>query len=100
MAKQYIQLGNMIFEVLKPSTYIPKSEGQLEDCYTKPSKIKKSIMNDWWFWANSISGTVKIWVTSFNYRFFSLGGEMWDETNKHYAFYITYKRQQIWEVID
>lgn len=85
-------LGGVEFEVIKPTSYIPPCKGQLEDCYSKPSDCKKRIMSDWWFWANSIPGTVKMWVSSYNIYFFTLGGEIWNTDNKHYAFYITRTR--------
>lgn len=99
VVKQYMFLGNVPFEVMKPSSCIPTCKGQLEDCYKKPSQYKKQIMSDWWFWANTIPGTVRMWVHSYNVNFFTLGGEMWDEKGKHYAFYITHTRCEIWEVI-
>lgn len=99
MAKQYMFLGGVPFEVMKPTSYIPTCKGQLVDCYSKPSDSKKEIMRKWWFWAKSIPGTVEMWVSSYNVYFFTLGGEIWDTDNKHYAFYITRTRNEIWEVI-
>lgn len=99
MAKQYILLGTEIFQLIKPSSYIPSCKGKLEDCYSRPSGKKKAIYDSWRKWAESIPGTVEMWVSSYNVNFFTLGGEIWDIDNKHYAFYITRTRKEIWEVI-
>lgn len=99
MAKQYMILGGIAFQLLKPSSYIPTCKGQLEDCYSRPSSRKKSIYDSWWKWSKSIPGTVEMWVSSYNTNFFTLGGEIWVNENNHFAFYITYKHQEVWSVI-
>lgn len=99
MAKQYMLLGGIAFQILKPSSYIPRCKGKLEDCYSKPSDIKKAIYDSWWEWAKSIPGTVEMWVSSYNVSFFTLGGEIWDTDNNHYAFYITKTRNEVWRII-
>ncbi len=100
MAKQYMNIGGRVFDVKKSSTWIPSCKGQLRDCYNRPSDTKKSIMQSWWDWANTIPGTVTMWVHSYNCNFFTIGGEMRDIENRHYAFLITRTRQEIWRVIE
>lgn len=99
MAAKYMNIGGINFHVNKPSAYIPDCKGQLEDCYKKPSIIKRQIMSDWWFWASQLPFSVKMWVASYNCNFFTIGGEFWDG-DIHYAFYITHTRQEVWEVIE
>lgn len=97
MAK-YMNLGGIFFKVLKPSAYLPDCRGQLEECYKRPSKTKKEIMTDWWFWATQLPMDVKMWIASYNFNVFTIGGEFWHD-EKHYAFYITKTRREVWEVI-
>ena len=99
MKKQFMNVNGEQFLLLQPNKWIPSSKGQLEDCYIKPSSRKKAIYDSWWEWACTIPGDVSIWVHSFNCHFFTLGGEIWNDTG-HWAFYITYTRQEIWKVVE
>lgn len=96
---KYMNLGGIYFKVINSSSHIPDCKGQLEDCYKNPSHIKRQIMSDWWFWASQLPFEVKLWVSSFNTNFFTLGGEFW-VSHTHFAFYITRTRTEVWEVIN
>lgn len=95
--KKYMIVGDIKFLVKQPNSWIPSSKGQLEDCYKKPSSRKKAIYQTWWEWACSLPGQVTIWVHSYNTNFFTLGGEIWNDSG-HWAFYISYTRHEIWRV--
>ena len=94
-----MNVGGEQFRVIEPCSYIPACRGQLKDCYTRPSTRKKAIYDGWWEWLSLLPGYGEMWIVSYNCCFFTIGGELWID-EKHYAFYITYTRQEIWEVIE
>ena len=99
MARQvkFMNVGGKVFTVKQSNSWIPSCKGQLEDCYSTPSSMKKAIYDSWYEWACNIQGS--IWVHSFNCCFFTIGGEIWVD-KVHWAFYITHTRQEIWKLVE
>lgn len=106
--KQYIELNNRTFEVkkLKDEVYSLKYR-TLNDCYVKPSLIKREIYDDWRKWfleikyeANSDYDYGILTILSYNVRFFTIGIEVYNKVDELIGYlYITKTRQEFWKVV-
>lgn len=102
--KHYVELNNRTFEVKKlkgkPQTLEYRS---LDDCYKKPSALKRDIYNDWYKWLayNELSNYEYgiLTVLSYNSMIFTLGAEVYNKKGELIGYlYITKTRQELWLV--
>ena len=105
--KQYIKLNYRIFEVKKLKGEVHDLKYRtLNDCYAKPSLIKREIYDDWNKWltelkdeANSGYGYGRLTILSYNVRFFTIGIEVYNKVDELIGYlYITKTRQEFWTV--
>ena len=104
--KQYIELNNVTFEVKKAKGELhPMKEVRtLEDCYARPSAIKKAIYSDWFNWYLTVESPkyqlVNMTIQSYNVNMFTIRMDVFD--TKTYGFigylYITKTRQEFWTI--
>ena len=104
--KQYIELNYETFEVKKAKGELhPMEEVRtLDDCYAKPSAIKKAIRNDWFDWYLSVESPkyqlVNMSIQSYNINMFTIRIDVFD--TKTYEFigyiYITKTRHEFWAI--
>ena len=104
--KQYIKLNNESFEVKKvkgelhPTTQVRS----LEDCYAKPSSVKRAIYNDWFNWYLTVDSPdyeiVNMTIQSYNANMFTIRMDVFDTKTKEFIGYldITKTRQEFWRV--
>lgn len=102
--KRYIELNNVTFKVrhFKGELYPMKEVRTLDDCYAKPSDIKKAIWNDWFDWYLSTDSAdyqiVKMTIQSYNTCMFTIRMDVFD--TKTYEFigclYITKTSNEFW----
>lgn len=106
--KQYIELNNKTFEVKKLKHEVcPLKYRTLNDCYVKPSSIKREIYDDWRKWflelkdeANSDYGYGIFTILSYNVRFFTIGIEVYNKVDELIGYlYITKTRQEFWKLV-
>lgn len=79
----------------------------LNDCYVKPSLIKREIYDDWYKWllelkgeANSGYGYGRLTILSYNVQFFTIGIEVYNKVDELIGYlYITKTRQEFWKVV-
>lgn len=105
--KQYIELNNRTFEIKKLKDEVHDLKYRtLNDCYVKPSLIKREIYDDWYKWltelkdeANSDYGYGRLTILSYNVRFFTIGIEVYNKVDELIGYlYITKTRQEFWTV--
>lgn len=77
----------------------------LNDCYVKPSLLKREIYDDWYKWltelkdeANSDYRYGRLTILSYNVRFFTIGIEVYKVHELIGYLYITKTRQEFWIV--
>lgn len=78
----------------------------LNDCYVKPSLIKREIYDDWRKWLTELKDEVnsgydygKLTILSYNPRFFTIGIEVYNKVDELIGYlYITKTRQEFWKV--
>ena len=104
--KQHIELNNEVFEVKKvkgelcPITQVRT----LEDCYARPSEVKKEIYKQWFEWYLTVESPkyqiVNMSIQSYNVNMFTIRMDVFD--TKTYEFigyiYITKTRQEFWTI--
>lgn len=105
--KQYIELNNRTFEMKKLKSEVHDLKYRtLNDCYVKPSLIKREIYDDWYKWltelkdeANSDYGFGRLTILSYNVMFFTIGIEVYNNVDELIGYlYITKTRQEFWTV--
>ena len=105
--KQYIELNNRTFEMKKLKGEVHDLKYRtLNDCYVKPSLIKREIYDDWYKWltglkdeANSDYGYGRLTILSYNVRFFTIAIEVYNKVDELIGYlYITKTRQEFWIV--
>ena len=104
--KQYIELNNVTFKVkkVKGELHPMKEVRTLEDCYAKPSAIKKAIYNDWFNWYLTVDSPdyqiVNMSIHSYNVKMFTICMDVFD--TKTYGFigclYISKTRHEFWTI--
>lgn len=103
--KRYIELNNKTFEVKKLKGEVhPLEYRTLDDCYDKPSSLKRDIYGDWHNWLVELAncgqteyGYGLFTVSSFNCMFFTLSAEVYNKVGKLIGYlYITKTRQELW----
>ena len=105
--KQYIELNNRTFEVKKLKGEVhPLEYRTLDDCYVKPSSLKRGIYDDWDKWLVELAncgqsgyGYGLFTVLSYNTMMFTLGAEVYNKVGELIGYlYITKARQEFWSV--
>lgn len=104
--KHYIKLNNVTFEIkkVKGELHPMKEVRTLEDCYAKPSAIKKAIYNDWFNWYLTVdSPDYKIGnmsIHSYNVMMFTICMNVFDTKTHGFigCLYITKTRQEFWTI--
>ena len=104
--KRHIELNNETFEVKKAKGELhPMKEVRtLEDCYARPSYIKKGIWNDWFDWYLSVESPkyqiVNMSIQSYNVNMFTIRMDVFDTKTHGFIgyIYITKTRQEFWTV--
>lgn len=104
--KKFVELNNETFEVKKVKGELhPMIEVRtLDDCYAKPSAIKKAIWNEWFNWYLSVESPkyqiVNMSIQSYNVNMFTIRMDVFDA--KTYEFigciYITKTRHEFWTI--
>ena len=104
--KQYIELNNEVFEVKKTKGELHpiKEVRTLEDCYARPSEVKKEIYRQWFNWYLTVDSPVyeivNMSIQSYNVNMFTIRMDVFDA--KTYEFigyiYITKTRQEFWTI--
>lgn len=101
--KRYIKLNNETFEVKKAKGELhPMKEVRtLEDCYAKPSAIKKAIWNEWFNWYLSVESPeyqiVNMSIQSYNVNMFTIRMDVFDPKNRFIGYiYISKTRHEFW----
>ena len=103
--KRYIELNNRTFEVKKLKGEVhPLEYRTLDDCYAKPSSLKREIYDDWGNWLVELAncghsgyGYGLFTVLSYNAMFFTLGAEVYNKAGNLIGYlYITKTRQEFW----
>ena len=71
----------------------------LDNCYTRPSVIKKSIFIGWKAWASDVEGLNYFGIQSYNCMIFTLSGLYYDiKEDKYYILTITKTRHELVEL--
>ncbi len=103
--KKYVKLNNETFEVkeAKGDLHPMKEVRTLEDCYARPSAIKKAIWNEWFNWYLSVESTkyqiVNMSIQSYNAHMFTLRCDVYNMNNEFIGcIYITKTRQEFWTI--
>ena len=104
--KQYVKLNNETFEVKKVKGELhPMTEVRiLDDCYAKPSAIKKAIWYKWFNWYISVEDSkyqiVDISIHSYNVQIFTIRMDVYDTKTSEFIgyLYITKTRQEFWTI--
>lgn len=105
--KHYIELNNRFFEVKKLKGKVhPLEYRSLDDCYNKPSALKRDIYNDWCKWLVEFAFDESsdyeygiLTVLSYNCMIFTLGAEVYNKKGELIGYlYITKTRQELWTV--
>lgn len=105
--KQYIELNNRTFVMKKLKGEVHDLKYRtLNDCYVKPSLIKREIYDDWYKWlielkdeANSDYDYGRLTILSYNAKIFTIGIEVYNKVHELIGYlYITKTRQEFWTV--
>ena len=104
--KRYIELNNETFEVkkIKGELHPMKEVRTLDDCYVKPSAIKKAISSDWFNWYLTVDSPdyeiVNMTIQSYNANMFTIRMDVFDVKTHEFVgyLYITKTRQEFWRV--
>lgn len=104
--KQYIELNNETFEVkkVKGELYPMEKVRTLEDCYARPSEVKKEIYKQWFDWYLTVESPkyqiVNMSIQSYNVNMFTIRMDVFD--TKTYEFigciYISKTRHEFWTI--
>lgn len=103
--EKYIELNNETFEVKKAKCELhPMKEVRtLENCYARPSGIKKAIWNEWFNWYLSVESPkyqiVNMSIESYNPKIFTIRMDVFTKKYKFIGYiYITKTRQEFWTI--
>lgn len=105
--KQYIELNNRTFEVKKLKGEVRSLEYRtLDDCYAKPSSLKRAIYDDWDEWFVELAncgqsgyGYGLFTVLSYNIMMFTLGAEVYNKVGELIGYlFITKTRHEFWTI--
>ena len=105
--KQYIELNNRTFEVKKLKGEVrPLEYRTLDDCYVKPSSLKRDIYDDWDNWLVELAncgqsdyGYGLFTVLSYNTMMFTLAAEVYNKVGELIGYlYITKTRHEFWTI--
>ena len=88
--KRYIELNNRAFEVKKLKGEVhPLEYRTLDDCYAKPSSLKRAIYDEWDKWLVELAncgqsgyGYGLFTVLSYNVMMFTLGAEVYNKVGE------------------
>ena len=103
----HIELNNRTFEVKKLKGEVHSlGYRTLDDCYAKPSSLKRAIYDNWNKWLVELVNSEKsdydyglFTVLSYNCMMFSLGAEVYNKVGELIGYlYITKTRQEFWTI--
>lgn len=97
--KKQMNIYGVDFEIGKAINHEPDvSTRDLDDCYGRPSDIKRNIWNWWLSWFVNKCGSVNFGVCSASSSFFSIEGKIEFEGKKYYL-YITKAHNRAYEIV-